>query len=62
VKYIHCDGVRLEVRDIGEVIYALEPLYRSTPLTIITHKIVDDDTARLILQQIKENIPVKRTK
>jgi hypothetical protein len=60
MKYIHSNGIILECRDIGEVIYSLKSISLRSPIPIITHRIFDEDSARLLLQQIKENIPVER--
>lgn len=61
MKYIFSNGLKLTVRDIGEIIYQLELKDRQNPLPII-NKIVSDDEARIILEDVKNTKNYKRTK
>ena len=51
MKYIHSNGRKLEVRDIGEVIYKLEA--DSIPLPII-QEIMSDEKAREMVKKLKD--------
>lgn len=63
MKYIHSDGIRLVVRDIGPEIWEAKISdEREYPLPIITHQIMDDDTAREICKNIVENVGIYHCK
>lgn len=61
MKYITSNGLTLEVREIGEVIYNLEIKNKRVPLPIIDNCIVSDEEARKICKRIAETKDYKRT-
>lgn len=62
MKYIFSNGLKLEVRDIGEVIYQLELTDRNFPLPIILKKIVTSEEARKLITEVKNSSNYKRVK
>lgn len=62
MKYIFSNGLKLEVREISEVIYQLDIKDKKIPLPIITKKIVSDDKARDICKKLSEAKNYRRVK
>ncbi len=53
MKYVHSDGKRMVVRDIGDEIWQAEGRL-DAPLPIITHQIMTDDQARSQMRRVLE--------
>ncbi len=62
MKYVFSNGLKLEVREIGEVIYQLDLKNKRIPLPIITKEIMTDDEARKVAENIKNTRNYKRVK
>jgi hypothetical protein len=53
MKYVHSNGRRMVVRDIGPELW--EATAHDQPLTIVTHEIMSDDEARRLVAEVKNN-------
>jgi hypothetical protein len=51
-KYVHSNGERLVVRDIGPELWEANISTRDFPLPIITHSIMEDEQARDIMRRV----------
>ncbi len=53
MKYVHCAGSVLEVRDAGPVRYRMQAT-EDMPLPIVTHRFMSDDEARALIMELRE--------